>query len=571
MPIPQHSTLDYFFQFQRLLPRGRVWHRGWGTIQAEQLLTLMPTWARLDARAGNLIIDAFPCSTRELLPEWEATLGLPDPCTGPLGTLQERMEAVCLKFTARGGQSREYFERLAASLGYTIEIATFRPFEASRSAAGEPLYDEAWAYAWRITLIGPDVARYFAASVNTAGDPLAVYGGASLICTIEALKPAHTTVIFSTLDPLYLNFMTPGALDPRVTFSRASTATYLDSAGTMRTAAVNAPRWDYDPATKALRGLLLEEPRTNDIANSSTANPAFGAVASTDVPALMPGATVWKATTGAGGAVLGAFIGLPIPANQSTTASYWVWVPSAYDATIDGPPHLDMDGNFGTGSSDMAAVADMSKRDRWQRISTTANATADPGPYYNFVVRNSAPNGGGNVFYFCCFQSERGAFPTSYIPTGASATTRATDSATFTISDRHASAETFMAEYMFFYTPAAVMRIIGSLGTGDTVLYNESGARVASYDGTGNVLTANAQSIGSPNKAASTWSSPNNASVCLNGGAVAKSTTLTDGFSAVSMFVLLNSNGGEAINGYIRQFRYWPYVLSDEEMQAVTA
>ena len=58
-----------------------------------------------------------------------------------------------------------------------------------------------------------------------------------------------------TLD---LNFMS-APLDPRITFTRASTATYTDASGTIQTAAINAPRWDYDPVTHALRGLLIEE------------------------------------------------------------------------------------------------------------------------------------------------------------------------------------------------------------------------------------------------------------------------------------------------------------------------
>jgi len=69
---------------------------------------------------------------------------------------------------------------------------------------------------------------------------------------------------------LDLGFMTPGTLDPRITFTRASTATYFDSAGVMQTAATNAPRWDYDPATLQLRGLLIEEARTNLLLNSAT-------------------------------------------------------------------------------------------------------------------------------------------------------------------------------------------------------------------------------------------------------------------------------------------------------------
>ena len=69
---------------------------------------------------------------------------------------------------------------------------------------------------------------------------------------------------------LNLNFMAPGTLPPNVTVTRASVGTYFDATGTMQTATANAPRWDYDPLTLQLRGLLIEEARTNLLLNSAT-------------------------------------------------------------------------------------------------------------------------------------------------------------------------------------------------------------------------------------------------------------------------------------------------------------
>ena len=66
-----------------------------------------------------------------------------------------------------------------------------------------------------------------------------------------------------------LSFMTPGTLPPNVVFTRASTATYFDASGALQTAATNAPRWDYDPATLALRGVLMESGKTNLVLNSA--------------------------------------------------------------------------------------------------------------------------------------------------------------------------------------------------------------------------------------------------------------------------------------------------------------
>jgi hypothetical protein len=69
---------------------------------------------------------------------------------------------------------------------------------------------------------------------------------------------------------LDLSFLTPGVLDPRITFTRASTATYFDVNGVMQTAPTNTPRWDYDPVTHAFNGLLLEQAGTNLLLNSAT-------------------------------------------------------------------------------------------------------------------------------------------------------------------------------------------------------------------------------------------------------------------------------------------------------------
>lgn len=62
---------------------------------------------------------------------------------------------------------------------------------------------------------------------------------------------------------LLLDFANSQRVDPRITFARASSATYFDRNGVLQLAAINAPRIDYDPATGECRGILLEESKTN--------------------------------------------------------------------------------------------------------------------------------------------------------------------------------------------------------------------------------------------------------------------------------------------------------------------
>jgi uncharacterized protein YmfQ (DUF2313 family) len=200
MPLPAVTATDYLWQFQRLLPRGRLWHRGWGTPQAADLLTLMPTWARLHTRAGEVIGETFPCTVAaEMLPEWEATLGLPD-CE-PLDTIQQRQAAVCAKFAMRGGQSMDYFIDLAAAHGYTIQIETYSAFRVDISRADQPLYDSAWDYAWKVTS-ALDTYVYFRPDLSHADEPLAAWGNEQLECLIRLYAPAHTIPMFEYGYPL---------------------------------------------------------------------------------------------------------------------------------------------------------------------------------------------------------------------------------------------------------------------------------------------------------------------------------------------------------------------------------
>lgn len=67
---------------------------------------------------------------------------------------------------------------------------------------------------------------------------------------------------------LALNFLDTALLDSRITFTRSTTATFVGSNGLIQTAAINDPRFDYNPATLASKGLLIEEQRTNLLLNS---------------------------------------------------------------------------------------------------------------------------------------------------------------------------------------------------------------------------------------------------------------------------------------------------------------
>ena len=93
-----YTAADYLAALQALLPRGRVWPRDNGTVQTQVLSGLSPGFERLNSSAVNVLGEIFPPSTYQLLPEWEATLGLPDPCAGLSPTVDLRRNQVVARF-----------------------------------------------------------------------------------------------------------------------------------------------------------------------------------------------------------------------------------------------------------------------------------------------------------------------------------------------------------------------------------------------------------------------------------------------------------------------------------------
>ena len=81
----------------------------------------------------------------------------------------------------------------------------------------------------------------------------------------------------TVLPTLDLDFANTKTLDPRITFTRASSGSYFGADGILKYAGVNEARFDHDPVTGESLGLLIEEQRTNSIRN----NTMVGAVAGT--------------------------------------------------------------------------------------------------------------------------------------------------------------------------------------------------------------------------------------------------------------------------------------------------
>ncbi len=185
----------YLSQLQKLLPRGPAWPTEDEAALTKLLHAFADELARVDARAEDLVEEADPRTTAELLSDWERAFGLPDPCASTPDTTSERLAALVAKVTNVSGQSPRFYIDLAASLGYTITITEFKPFVAG-GEAGDELTNGDWIFAWQANAPETSITA-FVAGDGTAGDPLRDWGNDLLECALTRLKPAHTNVLFA--------------------------------------------------------------------------------------------------------------------------------------------------------------------------------------------------------------------------------------------------------------------------------------------------------------------------------------------------------------------------------------
>jgi uncharacterized protein YmfQ (DUF2313 family) len=166
-----------------LLPQGWVWPRDPESVQQRALLGIAEEMRRIQARDCQLLEEAYPCGATETITDWERVLGLPDPCTGLLETLQQRRAAICGKMSIVGGATRQAIEDFLNELGYEVEVEE-----------GPERFDfTVWTAG--VTPV------WFRASESLANEALRTWGNELLECAIEYVKPAHTRAILHYLVP----------------------------------------------------------------------------------------------------------------------------------------------------------------------------------------------------------------------------------------------------------------------------------------------------------------------------------------------------------------------------------
>lgn len=190
------SVENYVQQLQSLLLIGKAWTRNVDSVLTSLLKGVAKEFARIDARADDLIRESDPRTTSELLEDWERVAELPDQCVTVTQTIEQRRVALTSKLTMQGGQSRKYFINLATSMGYAgATIDEYRPMNCNDDC-NDALYSESDRYFWTINL--PSTSGIFVMNCNgSCNDSLQAWGDEAIECRINKYKPAHTTAIFA--------------------------------------------------------------------------------------------------------------------------------------------------------------------------------------------------------------------------------------------------------------------------------------------------------------------------------------------------------------------------------------
>jgi hypothetical protein len=401
------------------------------------------------------------------------------------------------------------------------------------------------------------------------------------------------------LPRLSLDFLT-ASLDPRITFTRSgNTATRIDSSGNVEVVDADLPRFDYSPATLAIRGLLIEETRTNPVRNNTMVGAFVGA------PGSFP--ANWNATLTANGVTqeitgLGVengidyidvrYYGTPTAGNNVAVAfetingiaasSGQTWTQSVYLKLVNGSfANISLSSNvLGTngvsGTESFGAVISSTPNPLISSRFTVSGALTNAGTT-NIQPRIRAGYTVGLAFDITLRiglpQIEQGAFATSVIKTSTAAVTRNADIATMTganFSDWYSSgAGGVVARVLpstvsgtrpaLQFDDATANEVITLRGntTNPELVIVDGGAPQAQIDA-GTIVANTAYNLGAA------WNT-DNCAAAVNGGAAVTDTTAT--IPAVTQ-ARLGSDGTNYLNGHLQTVRYWPQRIINTEVQA---
>jgi hypothetical protein len=418
---------------------------------------------------------------------------------------------------------------------------------------------------------------------------------------------------------LNLNFAGSRTLDPRITFTRTSSGTYLGDNGLIKIAAANSPRFDhsYNPTTGEIEslGLLVEEARTNLLLRSEDFSATWvkssDTVLTTDID-ISPDGQNTADKLSAGTSNFPQIAQQVTPPSFTSVHTFSVFVKSAgipavqlrvrnasaptnyfralFDLTT-GQVSIQFT-SFGNG----VFISYDSKYfgNGWWRFSITGTADTTGTILQPLVIlqkdllgtvadsTNSSPTDGVLLWGA---QLEEGSFPTSYIPTTASTVTRSADSATMTGTNfsswYNPSEGTILAQALHrrlydgvdrFPRIASIRQIEASVADSIELIYAvrvENQTSAVPGIRVNNVLVASPFFVGEHNNKKQALAYAVDNVIGASGGTLSSLDTSAN-IPIVNMLLIGRSTAIENINGTIAQLTYYPTRLPNNILQNLT-
>ena len=403
---------------------------------------------------------------------------------------------------------------------------------------------------------------------------------------------------------LNFNFTASKKLDPIFTYQRTGPASFTDEFGKVVLVGSNTPRFDHDPITGECKGLMFEISRTNYVRQSLTLADEWAAGSgdfAIDNTITNPDGSV-GAYYHTGSELYHQDIDLSGASTNVITVSLWVKERSGQSGNLDIEIFQQISGsaislgvvNFnpatatiGTSDANFSDGKVVEYPNGWYRVS--AKVTTDSGNFSSSTRYDMQ----GAEHYVWGMQIEGAAFPTSFIPTNGSISTRGHENVVIDGDDftdfYNPKESTAVCEFdtsnWITYNANAYERIFsfGNLNT-ETDTFEVFKQNSSNSNARYRVRTGNSNVLGAADYSYGTNTTPkvafavklNDAALSIDGGTPGGTSDTGIPMPTVTQLSfgnsgLQNNNGVHMLNGYIRKFMYYPVKLSDSQVVTLTS
>ncbi|MDY0921911.1 phage head spike fiber domain-containing protein [Leclercia sp. CFBP8987] len=365
-----------------------------------------------------------------------------------------------------------------------------------------------------------------------------------------------------------------------MTFTRSTTATYIDKSGVLKTAAVNEPRFERE-------GLLIEGQSTNYVLNSN--EPSLWQSNSTlTKSSIVDGTTQATTYTGTVNAATSANHQATVSSNISVNAGDTVTISGRAKAssdivrfrfTLDGTDIANIFFNALTGAfiSSTAGLTYTTSlgSDGYAYLTATYTAPSAGVVTAGVWLRGNANLAIGTVLYIQMLQVEKNPVATSYIPTGASSVTRAGERVALqpsgnvgyrTIGDAFNRALAFEVSVNKYVTPSVgYIDFVRVAGSNNDIIFRAVSSTLNSYIGGSGPSIAVTYPFASK-VYVQTIDSTNTTSIYFDGKSNSRTLAPTTP-SSIPTSIDIQGNSNAVF--HIRNFRIWHRKLTSNQINGL--